>query len=241
MRNGRIELLLATALAAPAAGPAAAQGPVLRTEYEQLTERRKARPAIPPEFRQLLAAVSPQRLLVHALDGRNIPIDIEWWEPGDYRRFADNRYIGMTRQGYEDYGYVLVDRAGSGEAAVIATGALPLFSPDGRHFAAAEISASGYNNLEGIAVWEALPERTVRRFFTDALPAAHDWRVDGWPRPGCVALSAVDLAWQPPAGQDWERALTQAPRSHYGVEIGGEIALRATGEQPACGQAAQAE
>jgi hypothetical protein len=61
--------------------------------------------------------------------------------------------------------------------AAVESGQTPVFSPDGRFFAAAEMSDAGFNNLEGIGLWKKLPDRTVRHFFTDAAHSGWDWRV----------------------------------------------------------------
>ena len=228
MRKERLSLALLLA----ASTAAAAQEPVLRTEYEQLTERPKPLPAVPRELRAIVAAVSPQRLEVRGLAGQTILVDIEWWEPSELRLLPDGRFLGMRRIGY-DYGYVLIDRAASGEDAVIDSGHLPRFSPDGRWFAAAEVSPAGYSNLEGIALWEVLEGRTLRRFYSDALPDAWEWLIDGWPRAGCIALSMVPMDWTPPDGADWDTALPTAPRNFYRLLVGEEIALEgAAGEAP---------
>lgn len=231
MPRGRISAAL---LAAAIFCPAAAQEPPLRTEYERLTERPKPLPEVPAELRAVVVAVSPARLEVRALSGQVIPVDIEWWEPSEFRLLRRGRFLGMRRSGYEDYGYVLVDRAAAGERAVLDTGHLPRFSADGRFFAAAEVSPAGYSNLEGIAVWEVLEDRTVRRFYTDALPDAWEWRIDSWPRPDCVALSMVPMDWTPPDGEDWDTALPRAPRNRYRLSIGEGVSLEASGEEAPC-------
>jgi hypothetical protein len=127
-----------------------------------------------------------------------------------------------------------VDRAANGEAAILETGVVPLFSPDGRYFAAAHMTEPGWNNLEGVALWEALPDRTVRRFFTNALPSTLDWRADRWLRPNCVVVSAVEAGFQIPETQDYDRAVREAPRSLYVLEAADGVTMTGTYEDLAC-------
>ena len=235
MRSDAIKIVAAIALVLTVLpGGAAGQRSAPPTEYVRLIERPKPIPQIPAELQATVRAASPERLVVRGLGGHDIVVDVEWYEPSEFRLYQDQRFLGMSLRGYEDFGYYLVDRAGIGEAAVLETGRAPSFSPDGRFIAAVELSESGWSNLEGVAVWEVSADGTVRRFFTNAVPHGHDWRVDGWPRPNCVAISAVDHSWQPPEGQDWEQALPNAPRLRYGIEISNEISLRASFDQPAC-------
>lgn len=226
----RASLLLALAFAAPAP----AQQVEGRAEYERLMERRKPTPAIPPSLRSVIVAASPERLDVRGLAGQTIAVDIGWYDVSDFALLREGRFLGMALIGYEADGYLMVDRTGSGDAAAIETGAMPTFSPDGRFFASARITPAGFNNLEGIGLWEVLPGRTAQRFFTDSAIEGNDWRIDGWPRPDCVAMSAVAIDWHPAQGEDEEAALLRAPRRHYGIELGETIAFHATLEAPAC-------
>jgi len=148
-----------------------------QNEYEELIGRPKSIPPIPANPPSILQATSPEALLVKGLDGNEIAVDIEWIEPEAYSFYAAGRYLGFTFVGYEYYGYKLVDRAASEKMAAVESGQTPVFSPDGRFFAAAEMSDAGFNNLEGIGLWKKLPDRTVRHFFTDAAHSGWDWRV----------------------------------------------------------------
>jgi hypothetical protein len=224
----------AAALLLIVAAPAAAQQSTPRQDYEEATGRPKPTPVIPRELRAMVAEATPDRLVVRGVNGQAIPVNIDWIEPAEFTTYQDGRYFGFSIHGYEAGGYMVVDRRGGGEAGVIETGQAPAFSPDGRLFAAVEMSDAGFGNLNGLAVWEVLPERTVRRLFIDALPRAFDWRVDGWVRPDCVAVSAIEAGWQPAEGEDWEQALRNAPRTHYGVAIGEGIVLSPNYERPGC-------
>ena len=218
--GARAIALLLVALAQPAAGQ-----PSARQEYEEATGRPKRAPVIPRELRTMVAETSPDRLVVRGLNGQLIPVSLDWIEPAGFVSYLDGRYFGFAITGYEAGGFTVVDRRASGDGAVIETGQAPTFSPDGRYFAAAEMSEAGFGNLNGVALWEVLTDRTVRRFFTDDVPSSFDWRVDRWVRPDCAALSAIDIGWQPPEGQEWDQAVRSAPRASYAIEVRDEIVL----------------
>jgi hypothetical protein len=226
--------LTATALLiAPASGSAQSFEP--RTEYEELTGEPKPIPQIPDGLSGIVRAASSSLVEVKSLAGTAIPVNISWYEPSDFEVFADGRYLGFAYGGYEAYGYILVDRAMTGEAAVLATGQKPTFSPDGRFIAAAELSEAGYSNLEGVALWEVLPNRTQQRFFTDDLPLAWDWRIDRWASPTCASLSAISPDVQPSTEEEWEIMAANAPRFHYSLSLeSSPITLRATYGEPGC-------
>jgi hypothetical protein len=205
-----------------------------REEYEAVTGQRKRAPAIPRELRDIVIESRAERLVVRGLDGQSIPVSLEWFEPTDFATYQDERFFGFRFIGYEEDGYVLVDRRARGGAAIVATGQAPVFSPDGRYFAAAEMSDSGWGNLNGVALWEVLPDGTMRRFFTDVLPRTEDWRVDRWVRPDCVAVSAMRSDYQIPDTSDRPQAVRNAPRENYAIRVGQGVAMTATYEQAAC-------
>ncbi len=234
MANGRAKaaavLLLTLAL------PAGAQEREItpREDYEMFLGRPKPTPQIPPALRSMVVESRPERLTVRGLAGQEIPVSLEWFEPLDFTTYRDGRYLGFRYLGYEEDGYILVDRISRGAAAIIETGAAPLFSPDGRYFAAAQMTEAGWNNLEGVALWQVLPDRTVRRFFSNALPFAPDWRTDRWARPDCVIMSSVEIGYQFPEAQDYDRAVSEAPRSLYTLEVGDGVTMTGTDADRAC-------
>ncbi|HWT11613.1 MAG TPA: hypothetical protein VN231_02570 [Allosphingosinicella sp.] len=216
--------------------PARAQNPAQRTELEEALGRPKTAPVVPAELRAMVRTAERDRLVVRGLNGADIEVDISEKEPERFAGFGGGRFFGFSFLGYEHFGFILVDRAAEAAEAVIATGEAPAFSSDGRYFAAAQITEGGFGNLEAVAVWEVLPGRSVRRFLTDSLPRAFDWRVDGWPRPDCAAVSAIDIAWEPPDGVDHAEAMRSAPRSQYQIEIDGEgVMLRSSVASAVCG------
>jgi hypothetical protein len=207
-----------------ASAPAAAQF-VPRTEYEQMTGRPKPLPVIPRALSGIVRAASPDVLLVRGLGGREIAVEIAWYDVEGFEQLQGGRFLGLVVTGHEAHGYILVDRGAAPGDAVHDTGARPTFSPDGRWFAAAEMSDAGFGNLQGVGVWEVRGEGTFRRFFTDALPYGSDWRVDRWVRPRCVSVSAVAAG-----------AGTPPSRTHYGIEIreDGGIDLTASNDRLGC-------
>ena len=148
------------------------------------------RPETPAEFRSVISSASREKIVIRALDGGEIPVDISGYQLWDYRLFSNGRYFGTRVSGYETTGYLLVDRAAPNDPITI-TGKPPLFSPDGRWFAVAGLTDADQGNFEGIGVWEVTPSRTVRRFFTNAVPLSSDWSADRWIG-NCVVVSAIN-------------------------------------------------
>lgn len=223
MPRSRIELALAAMLLI--AGPAAAQDPPM-SELEESLGRPKRAPVIPAELRPMVREASRDRLVIRMLGGSDTAIDIGQFEPENFQLFGDGRFLGFSFQGYEFYGYMLVDRAMYGVTAVIDTGEAPVFSPDGRHFAAVQTSGAGFGNLEGLGIWAVRPAASVPIFASDVLPEGEQWRIDGWPRADCVSVSWLER----PAGSPE----SSPERRHFGVEVGEAVTVRASYSFPGC-------
>ena len=234
MRNGTASIvaILMLALAAPAGGQE--REPTPREDYEAFRGEPKRAPEIPRALRSIITESRPERLVVRGLAGQAIPVSLEWFEPFEFTLLHNGRYLAFRYVGYEEDGYILVDRAANGEPAIHETGVAPVFSPNGRYFAAAQTSEAGWNNLEGVGLWEILPDRTVRRFFTNVLPNPLDLRVDRWIRPDCVLVSSVESGYQVPETQDYDRAVREAPRSLYFLEAADGVTMTGTDEDLAC-------
>lgn len=215
-------ILLATVLAGV---PATAQE-TGRSELEESLGRPRRVPPVPAELRRLFRDITRDRLVIRDLNGGDVAIDITEYEPDEFQQFADGRFVGFAFMGYEFYGYQLIDRAMAGDAAVIETGATPVFSPDGRHFAAVQLSGAGFGNLEGVAIWRVEADRTRQILFSGILPEGEEWRVEGWPRPNCVAISY--------AVRDSEGRTDSQPRRHLAIGLGTPIRLSLRGDQPGC-------
>lgn len=217
MPKRRISLaLLAGALLT--AGPALSQDGSGPSELEESLGRPKRVPDIPSALRVMVRKATRDRLVVRNLHGDDIVLDISDYEPENFRQFGDGRFLGFSFRGYEYSGYTLIDRERSGVEAEIGTGVEPVFSHDGRWFAAVQLSGAGWGNLEGFGIWEVTPSEVRQRFFNMALPAGEDWRVDGWPREDCVALSAAPISVSGSSEQATERLIIS-------VEVGERIAL----------------
>lgn len=220
----KLEAALAAALALAMPAMAPAQQP--RTEFEQALGRPVRAPVIPAELRAVVREATRDRLVVRGLGTGDIAVVLGDIETERFAGFAGGRYLGFHFMGYEFFGYRLVDRRMAGETAVIETGEAPVFSPDGRHFAAAQISGAAYGNLEGVAIWRVDAGRTVQIFFTDVLPQGEDWRIDSWPRADCVSVSAIER----------QAAEGEPPpqRRHFGIEIGETLRINASENFPGC-------
>lgn len=208
-----------------AAQPTAAQQPPM-TELEQSMGRRKTAPVIPPALRPMVQEATANRLLVRGVDGGTIEVDISEMVPADFQAFGGGRFLGFVFSGYEYYGYLLIDRAARGDGAQIETGAAPVFSPDGRHFAAIQFSGSGWGNLEALSVWDVAPRAVTQRLLISAVPAGEDWRIEGWRRAGCIALSAAPI--------NPEATAQATTRVQYALEFGPLITFAQTENGAAC-------
>lgn len=223
MPRRRASLILLAAMLAGAPAPAQDTG---RSELEESLGRPRRVPPIPAELRPLFREITRDRLVVRGLSGGQIVIDIDQYEPDNFRTFGDGRFLGFSFMGYESAGYMLVDRTMTGDEAMIGTGVAPIFSSDGRYFASVEQSGADIGNLEAFAVWEVAAQGTRQRLNVTALPAGEDWRVDGWPREDCVAISAA------PRGPGDSAA--PGERIRISVEIGDRISLDSI-TTPPCG------
>ena len=222
MRRNTIRLTALTAMLL-AAQPAPAQQQAPMTELEQSIGRRKAAPVIPATVRAMVREATANRLLVRGFGGGTINVDISEMLPERFEAFGGGRFLGFAFTGYEYYGYLLIDRAARGEDALIETGAAPVFSPDGHHFAAIQLSGSGWGNLEGLGVWDVGGGAVTQRLFLSALPAGEDWRIDGWRHSGCLALSAAAMNAEP-----------AAPRLRFALEYGPRITFGPSENDAAC-------
>lgn len=213
----RIELALAALLLLAAAQP---------SELEESLGRPVRAPVVPAELRAMMREASTERLVVRGLAGGEIVVALGDVEVERMQGFADGRYLGFHFVGYEFFGYRLVDRRMRGEAAVIETGEAPVFSSDGRHFAAVQLSGASFGNLEGIAIWRIDAGSTVQILFSDVLPQGEEWRIDGWPRADCVSVSSIERQaadGEPPPA-----------RRHFGIEVGETLRLTHSYEFPGC-------
>jgi hypothetical protein len=195
-------------------------------EFEQSLGRPIRAPAVPAELRAMVREASTERIVVRTLSGGEIALALGDVEAQGLRGYADGRYLGFHFEGYEFFGYRLVDRRMTGEAAVIETGDAPVFSSDERHFAAVQLSGAEAGNLEGLGIWRVDADGTTQILFSEVLPPGEDWRIDGWPRADCVSVSWIER--QAADGEPPPR------RRHFGVEVGAAIRFADSGDFPGC-------
>jgi hypothetical protein len=208
--NSRASWLALLGLAA-LAGPAVA-APNLQPQPG--AERPVRAPTIPAALRSTVS-VNGAALIVRMNDGSPHRFDMSELYVDKLEAFQDGRFIGFEIGGNEEYGYVLIDRTGRGEPAESHTGSRPSFSEDGRYFAAAEISESGFGNLNGVALWEVRPSGVKRLFYTDSVRSGFHWRAEPFRQPSCVPITAVEEGWEPTAPDRWDAEVANAPRAWY--------------------------
>jgi len=215
----RIAFLALACAAAPLAAQPAANQPSadeqrsIRTAWEQDFRRQKPVPTVPAALRQTVSATN-EWVIVRMNDGSQHRYGIGALTVEDMESFQNGRFIGFQIFGNEEYGYILIDRAGRGEPATLHTGSKPSFAEDGRPFAAAEQSQSGFGNLSGVALWEVRPAGVQRIFYSDVLRGGIQWRAEPFRGPNCVPISAIDPDWNP-ATANWEEEAANAPRQWY--------------------------
>lgn len=188
---------LALALAAVAAPALAAGPPDPRTcpppPAPDSGDRERTTPLpVPPMLRQIMGS-SLYHYAVSTLGGARICIDVSWVDKAeDFTLSPDKRFVTFGWLGYESYGQKLIDRAGRGQ--VVEVGAIPVFSPSRRLFAAVDQTESEFGSLSGLAIWRVLPTGVAEAARLDDLPRMYDWRIDGWVGENCIGLSAIPHA-----------------------------------------------
>lgn len=181
-------------------------------------------PTIPAALRSTVST-SNGALIIRMNDGSPHRVDISELTIDELEAFQNGRFIGFKIFGNEEYGYILLDRMGRGETAESHTGGKPSFSEDGRHFAAAEISESGFGNLNGVALWHVTPVGVQRLFYTDSVRAGFHWRAEAFRQASCVPITAVEEGWEPTAPDRWDAEVANAPRAWYELRWSAEDGL----------------
>jgi hypothetical protein len=170
--------------------------------------------AVPASFNRIMKADTEQ-LAVSTLAGGTVCVDTTWIsEIEDAKAVTDERFISFDWYGYEAFGHMLVDRAGSGT--VIDTGEKPAFSPSGKLVAGLQVSEAGWGGLEGFAIWRVTPaglaplhdetsddEGEIPWFIRQEMSL---WRIDNWVGEECVAISAASWPALEAVGADVESA-----------------------------------
>lgn len=175
---------------------------------------------LPKDWRRF-AVVSKEWLTVRTKSGAIECVDLTWiGEMSGFETFGD-RFVGFEWEGFEAFGYVLVDRALTGT--VIETGKRPEFSPHGHIMAALQHSESDWGLFNGFGVWEVHDSGLQARYLTKNLPRpTTDWRIDRWEEEdSCIHISAIPID---RIGDNWQN-LEQVKRDQYvsGFHNGWEV------------------
>ena len=152
-----------------------------------------------PQDWSSFAAVSDTWMAVATKAGTTECVDLNWMFEGKDFEVHKDRFVGFNWIGYEAFGYMLVDRAGTGM--VLDTGERPSFSPNGYRMAALQSSESGYGGLEGFGVWYVYESGLKPIYLTSRVPdSMADWRIDRWEGDACLHISAIPFS----RIDDWE-------------------------------------
>lgn len=164
---------------------------------------------LPKDWRPF-AVVSKEWLAVRTKSGAIQCVDLAWiGEMSGFETFGD-RFVGFEWEGYEAFGYLLVDRARTGT--VIETGKRPEFSPDGHMMAALEHSESDWGALTEFGVWTVFDGGLQAQYLTKNLPRPTiDWRIDRWEGSHFIHISAIPID---RIGNNWGN-LDQVERDQY--------------------------
>lgn len=204
--------LSSAAQAQPQANPAPWQSycaGLTKENAKDITDFERDQITLPKDWRPF-AAISKEWLAVRTKSGAVQCVDLVWiGEMSGFETFGD-RFAGFEWEGFEAFGYVLVDRAGTGT--VIETGKRPEFSPDGYMMAALEHSESDWGALSGFGVWTVLDSGLQAQYLTKKLPSpTTDWRIDRWEGSHCIHISAIPFDRIGDNGDNLE----QVKRDHY--------------------------
>jgi hypothetical protein len=183
--------LSSTAMAAPSCPP--------RDVPKDATAFDKA-PPIPKNFSQWMKA-SKTDLTVATESGKTYCFKLDGLgEVKDFWISADKRFIGFRSSGFEFDGFTVIDRRGTGQE--IMTGALPVFSPDKKHFAFAWGTETDWSNFSGLGLWSVGPNGSTVGYVYDreADPGKDpfsgmtmEWKIDRWLNNDTVQFSYLRI------------------------------------------------
>lgn len=202
MLGGCIEVDRVSA-ATTANAPDLAACPASELVDEDYREREAPIP-VPTEFAGMVET-SMDHFAISTFSGSTVCVDTGWMEAIEGAKVsADQRFLSFEWAGYEAFGYIVIDRSGTGQ--VIETGNAPLASPSGIRLASVDLSESGFGGFNAFGVWqiESAGLRELAKM-QDGLPAG-DWRIAGWAGDECVNLSLLPIERQPSDAGDFETA-----------------------------------
>lgn len=144
-------------------------------------------PKIERDVRDIVSA-SRTVITIQSLSKEPVCVKLSWIdEVTNFRLSDDKRFLDFDHEGFETWGHLLIDRR-SGQQ--IETGSEPSFSDDGSMFVAVPPDRQDAGGIDGIGVWQVLPDRTVERAMLP-IPDGQLWQVDRWANNRCAELSAV--------------------------------------------------
>ncbi len=147
------------------------------------------KPLALPEAWSAFASSSMNWIAVATELGTVHCVDTTWFIASEKYDQFDERLLGIAWQGYEAWGYVLIDTAGVGSSMEIGT--RPVFSPSNSLFAVVQWTETGWGGFEGFAVWRNYPGGISPVRVETNVPFLADWRIDRWEGEDCLHLSAI--------------------------------------------------
>jgi hypothetical protein len=179
-----------------------------------------AAPVIPKKYQSIMRA-SKTDLAIASESGKVVCVRLGWVAQIDkFWNNPDMRFIGFDYFGYETHGHILIDRKGDGLE--IATGVRPIFSPDKKHFASAQVTDSGWGNFEGVGIWSVNANGSTQNVNYnsdyengDKLPYGIDWKIDRWVGNDLVKLSMIHPDNYAYDDQNYEKGIARSPRQFY--------------------------
>lgn len=164
-----------------------------------------------------IAATDGTNLAVTRLGGGQLCHDVSWMYnfAKDSQTYANGRFVAIGYDGYEAFGTLLFDRAGSGP--VLDTGNPPVFSPSGRLMAGLELTESGFGGLESFVIWQVEPGGLTERHRMadgESLLAGDiiEFEAAVWRGEDCLDIAAY--ATEDLAAVDWDKAKARRTPFH---------------------------
>ncbi|MDE2597246.1 MAG: hypothetical protein KGL44_10250 [Sphingomonadales bacterium] len=137
-----------------------------------------------------IGATDMDRIAVTTLTGKTFCLDARFvGSISDQSVTPDGRFVLFGWNGYEAYGFKLIDRTGKGDAFDV--GAKPVFSPSRKLIASVELSESGFGELSGFEVLAVNPTGLELKARLEDIPPLEDWRIDRWAGESCIELSGI--------------------------------------------------
>jgi len=182
------------AIASEPAASGTAPGPVLTScapiEGDTFSEIQRTEPLPIPAELSGIAASDMDHIAVSTLAGSTLCVETKWIDSIMGMELSpDSRFFSFAWDGFEEYGYKLVDRSGAG--LVVDTGIKPTPSPSGELIAALEYSESGFGSLNALGIWRVTDVPLGEAAIVQMPDGMTDWRMEAWQGDACIAISAT--------------------------------------------------